>query len=321
LFRALADDEAEQVVRQALAQGIEYFDTAPHYGNGLSEQRIGAALQSVDRDSLLVSTKVGRLLIDDANAAQEQNSYVDLPPRVQRYDYTRDGTLRSIEQSLARLRIERVDLVYVHDIDVAMHAVEHAHRFAEMLDGALPALEQLKASGSIAGYGLGVNGVEIALTTLAHADLDLLLIAGRYTLADQTALQRLLPECERRGVAVVVGGPFNSGILATGATPEDGSMPYFDYAPAPSAIMKRVSAIEKLCAEFGVPLKAAALQFPRAHRAVAGVLAGARTVAEVRENVALSRRQIPRTFWLALRERCMIDPAAPIELLFEKPRT
>jgi len=176
----------------------------------------------------------------------------------------------------------------------------------------LPALAELKAQGVIDAYGLGVNDVAICSEVLRYADLDVILLAGRYTLVDQSALAELLPECQRRGVAVVIGGPYNSGILATGASPKDGSAPYFNYAPAPPEVVGRVAAIERVCAEFDVPLKAAALQFPRAHLAVATVLVGARSIAELDENLCMGSAPIPKEFWQALRKRALVADEAPL---------
>jgi D-threo-aldose 1-dehydrogenase len=299
------------VVRDALAAGVGYFDTAPHYGRGLSEHRVGRVLWQRPRPSFVLSTKVGRLLDPSVAAPREQDGYVDTLPFVQRFDYSGRGVRRSLEDSLQRLGLAHVDLVFVHDIDVATHGNAHAGRFHDLLDSGLPALAQLKADGVIGGYGLGVNEVDICLQTLAHADLDVILLAGRYTLADQSALVRLLPECVRRDVAVVLGGPFNSGILASGARPADGSPPYFDYAPAPPHIIERVAAIEQVCAEYDVPLKAAALQFPRGHAAVACVIAGMRSAAEVVENLALARYPIPTDLWRRLQQRGLIATEAP----------
>jgi D-threo-aldose 1-dehydrogenase len=312
LYRALSNDAAARVVRRAWDLGVRYFDTAPHYGQGLSERRIGTVLRSVPRDRYILSTKVGRLLIADAHAPRDQHGYVDTLPYVTRYDYTTDGVRRSLDASLERLGVARIDLVFVHDIDVATHGGEHAARFRDMLDGALPALASLKREGVIGGYGLGVNEVEICRRTLAHADLDVILLAGRYSLADQEAAATLLPACAARNVAVVLGGPFNSGILASGAHPADGSAPWFNYAPAPLAVVERVAAIERICEAFDVPLKAAALQFPRGHPAVACVLAGARSAGEIEENVALARRPIPASFWQALRREGLVDEAATL---------
>ena len=312
LFAAVADADADALVRHAVQAGVVYFDTAPHYGNGLSERRFGAALRDVPRDRYVLSTKVGRLLVPDASAPQDQNGYVRVPPLVQRYDYTRDGVLRSLAASRARLGIERIDIVYVHDLDRATHGPDFDRRFRDLLDSGLPALAELKAAGVIGAYGIGVNGVDASLATLRHADLDAILLAGRYTLADQSALPALLPECARRGVAVVLGGPFNSGILATGSRPSDGSPPYFDYAPASVAVVARVRALEDVCKTYDVSLAAAALQFPAAHPVVAIVLAGARSVAELDANVELARTSIPASFWAELRERGLVDPSAPL---------
>ena len=280
LFHAIAEDEAIALVRHAYAAGVRYFDTAPHYGNGLSESRIGQALRGIARDDYLLSSKVGRILVPDRDAPRNQNDYVDVLPFRQRWDYSHDGTLRSIEDSLQRLGVSRLDIVYIHDIDRDTHGAAYAERFGEMLAGAIPALIALRDQGSIGGFGLGVNDWRVCIEVLARADLDMLLLAGRYTLLDQSALFELLPLCERRGVAVVIGGPYNSGILGTGAHPRDGSTPYFDYAPAPADLVARVAAIEAVCAEYHVPLRAAALQFPRAHPAVVSVIPGARTIGE-----------------------------------------
>ncbi|MEO8753253.1 MAG: aldo/keto reductase [Casimicrobiaceae bacterium] len=310
LYRAIPDEPAVALVRHAWECGIRYFDTAPHYGHGLSEQRTGAALRDLPRDSFVLSTKVGRLLRHDAAAPTAQHGYVDLPPLIQHYDYSRDGLLRSLADSGTRLGLQRIDIVFVHDLDRATHGDQFDHHFRVLLESGLPALAELKAAGAIGGYGIGVNGVDICLQTLRHADLDVILLAGRYTLADQSALPVLLPQCVRRAVAVILGGPFNSGILATGARPADGTLPFFNYAPAPPEIVDRVAAIEECCRAFAVPLPAAALQFPTAGPAIAIVLAGARTSAELDTNIALARMPIPAGFWVQLRERGLIAPAA-----------
>jgi D-threo-aldose 1-dehydrogenase len=310
LFRTVPDADAAAVIGAALRSGIDYFDTAPHYGHGLSERRFGQALHAVPRDEFLLSTKVGRLLTPTANVPRVQHAYVDGLPFVQHYDYSYDGTLRSLDDSIARLDLARIDIAYVHDIDIATHGAEQPARFREMVEGALPALARLKAEGALAAYGLGVNDVQVCLDTLAVADVDAILIAGRYTLADQSALPALLPRCVERGA----GGRRRSvqpGILATGAHPRDGSVPYFNYAPAPPEVVARVARIESACAAFGVPLQAAALQFPRAHPAVACVLVGARSVAEIEDNLAHARHPIPHAFWAALRADGLVDAAAP----------
>ena len=312
LFRATSEESAAATIRHALAKGVHYLDTAPHYGNGLSEHRYGCALREVPRESYVLSTKVGRLLRADPNAPRNQHGYVDTLPFLQHYDYSHDGTLRALEDSLQRLGIARIDLVYVHDIDVATHGANQPMRFREAMEGAIPALARLKAQGVIGGYGIGVNDVQVSIETLAANDVDVILLAGRYTLADQSALPSLLTQCRRRGVAVVAAGVFNSGVLATGSRPRDGSAPYFNYARASAAIVERVAAIEAVCAQFAVPLQAAALQFPSAHPAVVNLLVGARSIAEIDANLANARLPIPLGFWHELRGRQLIDPCAPI---------
>ncbi len=314
LYRAIDDGAAVALVRTAHERGVRYFDTAPHYGHGLSEHRVGFTLRQVARDDIVVSTKVGRLLTPRPDAPRDQHGYVDTLQFVQHYDYSTSGVRRSLEDSLQRLGLARVDIVYVHDIDYATHGDRHADRLRNSLEGALPELARMKAEGVIGGYGLGVNDAGICTEILRHADLDVILLAGRYTLADQSALPALLPECERRGVAIVLGGPFNSGILASGAFPADGSRPYFNYAPAPPEIVARVGAIEEVCRAHAVPLKAAALQFPLTHPTVVIVLPGARSIAELDENLALTRQPIPPGFWRDLRARALIDDAAPLPL-------
>jgi len=260
----------------------------------------------------MLSTKVGRLLIPDPEAPRQQHGYAGVLPFVQRWDYSYDGTLASIEASLQRLSLARIDYVFIHDVARDAHGDAQPARFREAMEGAVPALARLKAEGRIAGYGLGVNDWQVCVDALTHTDLDILLVAGRYTLLDQTALPQLLPRCVARGVRVVAGGPFNSGILATGSRPPGRATPQFNYAPAPPDVVARVRAIEDVCAEHGVPLKAAALQFPRAHPAVACVLAGARNVAELAENLALARVPIPNDFWRQLRAQRLVADDAPL---------
>lgn len=312
LFHPVAEDEAVALVRHAYGGGVRYFDTAPHYGNGLSESRIGKGLRGIARDEYVLSSKVGRILVPDRAAPREQNSYVDVLPYRQRWDYSRAGTLRSIDDSLERLGVARLDIVYIHDIDRDTHGAAYAERLEEILGGAIPALTELRQRGVIGGFGLGVNDWRVCIEVLARVDLDVVLLAGRYTLLDQSALPELLPLCERRGVAIVVGGPYNSGILATGAHPADGKPPYFDYAPAAPERVARVAAIEAVCAEFDVPLRAAALQFPRGHPTVLSVIPGARTIAELDQNLELAAHPVPPMFWQALSDRGLLPPGAPL---------
>jgi D-threo-aldose 1-dehydrogenase len=312
LYNAITDAQAIDTVRRAFDGGVRYFDTAPHYGSGLSEQRIGDALRHVPRDAYALSSKVGRLLVPDEHAPADQHGYVQVRPFRQVFDYSYDATLRSISDSLRRLGVARLDLVYVHDVDVATHGDAQPRRFRDAMDGACRALALLRGEGVIGGFGLGVNDWRVCVDALAHADLDHLLLAGRYTLLDQSALPELLPRCVERGVRIVIGGPYNSGILATGAHPSRGVTPYFNYAPATPDVVARVERIEGVCAAYGVPLRAAALQFPRAHPAVACVLAGARSVSEVEENLALAKFAIPGAFWRALKAEQLLPGDAPL---------
>jgi D-threo-aldose 1-dehydrogenase len=312
LFAAVESSAAAALVRHAFDRGIRYFDTAPHYGNGLSERRVGAGLRGIDRDAYVLSSKVGRILIADSRAPSEQNSYVDVMPFRQRWDYSRDGALRSIDDSLARLGTSRLDVVYIHDIDRRTHGSHQPERFREAMNGAAIALTELRDQRVIGGFGLGVNDVQVCIDTLQRIDLDVVLLAGRYTLLDQSASTELFPLCQRRGVGIVVGGPFNSGILATGSRPPDGSTAYYDYGPATPETLTRVERIEAHCRTFDVPLAAAALQFPRAHSAVTGVVAGARSTREVDQNLDLAGRPIPAAFWAKLRRDGLISDDVPV---------
>ncbi len=312
LFHAVTEADVLAVIRRAWTAGVRCFDTAPHYGQGLSELRFGAALRGIPRAAFLLSSKVGRILDPVATAPACQHGYVDVPSFATRHDYTRAGFERSLADSRRRLQMERIDLVYAHDLDRDTHGPAYDRHFDDLCASGLPALAAMKAAGTIGGFGIGVNSVDAALATVRAAAIDVLLLAGRYTLADQSALAELLPECARRGVTVVLGGVFNSGILATGTAPGAGRMATFDYAPAAPAVLARVAALEVLCAEHAVPLPAAALQFAAAHPAIAITLAGVRSVAELDAMLAWRHHAIPAAFWHALRARGLVDPAAPL---------
>jgi D-threo-aldose 1-dehydrogenase len=309
LFAPVAEDAAVETVRRALALGVRYVDTAPHYGNGLGEHRVGAALRGVARETFVLSTKVGSLLSADPAAPRDQHGFVGVLPFRQRFDYSRDGALRSVEDSLQRLGLARIDIALIHDIDAFTHGAKaQPRRFREAMEGAYPALARLKAEGTVGAIGLGVNDARVCLDALAHGDFDGFLLAGRYTLIDQSALAELLPACERRGVNVILGGPYNSGILARGAV----AGATFDYHPAKPAILARVRALTQVCAAFDVPLQAAALQFPLGHPAIPTVLPGARSAAEVEANLRFAAHPIPREFWQALRDARLLAPDAPL---------
>jgi D-threo-aldose 1-dehydrogenase len=309
--RALGEAEAEAVVEQAWALGQRYFDTAPLYGHGLSEQRMGRVLKTRPRADYLLSTKVGRVLEPCPPGEEASGVYVATPPLKVRFDYSYDGVMRSYGASLERLGVDRVDILYVHDVDAMTHGSRAASeaRIRELIDqGGWRALDQLRAAGDVAAIGAGVNEWEPCARLLELADPDLFLLAGRYTLLEQAALETLLPECERRGAGVVIGGPFNSGVLAVG--PKPGAM--YNYAPAPEHILERVAAIAAVCAEFDVPLPKAALQFPLAHPAVVSVIPGGQTPAEVARNAELLHDPVPLALWPALKREGLMRPDAPV---------
>ena len=309
LFRAVPEADAQAVLAAALADGCRSFDTAPHYGNGLSEQRFRQALRALPRERFVLSSKVGRVLRPDARAPRDQNGYVDVLPFTQRWDYSAAGTRRSVEDSLQRLGLARLDVAYVHDCDAATHGDAYPQVLAQVLGETLPTLRALQREGLVGAVGLGVNDVQVCLDVLAQAELDALLLAGRYSLLDHGALAALLPLCVQRGVRIALGGAFNSGILATGVL--GGAEPRFNYARAPQAWVDRTAAIERVCAEHGVPLRAAALQFPLAHPAVDIVVAGAQDVAQWRDSRAMLAQPVPAAFWQALRAQGLLPEEAP----------
>ena len=309
LFSIVNERDAVETVRRALALGVRYVDTAPHYGNGLSEHRVGEALRGVNRASFVLSTKVGRLLGADPAAPRDQHGFVGVLPFRQRYDYSYDGALRSIEDSLQRLGLGQIDIALIHDIDTFTHGADvQPQRFREAMEGAYRALASLKAAGTVRAIGLGVNNWQVCLEALKHGDFDGFLLAGRYTLIDQSALAELLPTCERRGARIILGRPYNSGILARGAV----AGATFSYRPAEPAVLERVRAVAQVCVTFNVPLQAAALQFPLGHSAIATVLPGARSAAEVEANLRFAAHRIPGDFWLALRDRGLLAPEVPV---------
>ena len=314
LFEAVTDAEAEAVLAAAWNDGCRSFDTAPHYGNGLSEHRVGRALRACavdDARAFALSSKVGRLLLPQAAAPRDQNGYVGVLPFVQRWDYSAAGTRRSIEDSLQRLGLARLSVAYVHDLDAANHGEQAPQVLRQALDETLPTLRRMVQEGLVGAIGLGVNDVAVVQQVLRHADLDALLLAGRHTLIDHSALDAgLLAECARRGVRIALGGVFNSGILATGVRGPQAVN--FNYAPASAEWRARTAAIEVVCDEFGVSLRAAALQFPLAHAAVEIVLLGPRSVAQWADGLAGMAAPIPAEFWSALRERGLLPDGAPV---------
>lgn len=312
LFAAIDDEAAQALVTAAWDTGCRSFDTAPHYGNGLSEHRFGQALRGRDRSSFALSTKVGRLLRPSASAPRAQNGYVDVLPFVQRWDYSARGVRRSIEDSLQRLGLATLDAVYVHDCDAGVHGANYPGVLHQVVEEALPELRRMQDEGLLRHIGLGVNDVQVCLDVLRQADLDCLLLAGRYSLVDHSALAELLPLCEQRGVRIAAGGVFNSGILATGVRAGVGAPLRFNYAQAPRHWIDRVAAVEDVCVRHGVPLRAAALQFPLAHPAVEIVLLGPQNRAQWGDGVAMLETPVPAAFWQELRATGLVPPSAPL---------
>jgi D-threo-aldose 1-dehydrogenase len=308
LGRVLGEAEAEAVVEAAWDGGLRYFDTAPLYGHGLSEMRLGRVLAGKPRSDFLVSTKVGRLLEPCGPGEEGAGVYLDTPQVRGAFDYTYDGVMRSLEDSLKRLGLDRVDILFVHDTDARNHggwAGCEARLVELMAGGGWRALQELRASGAVAAIGMGVNEWEPCAWLLERADPDFFLLAGRYTLLEQVPLDGFLPDCQRRGVGVVIGGPFNSGILARGPGGP------FDYAAAPPEVIERVKRIDAACRRYGTPLIAAALQFAGVHPAVVSVIPGAQTVSELRSNLEVQAFPIPPELWDALRAEGLLHPAAP----------
>ncbi|MGA7866022.1 MAG: aldo/keto reductase [Stellaceae bacterium] len=295
--------EAEAIVAAAWAAGVSYIDTAPYYGVGQAERGVGDAMRWVPRDAWVLSTKVGRLLRPHPSAPADTDRRYPLPFEPV-YDYSYDGVMRSFEDSLQRLGLPRIDLLYVHDIGAMQHGAEAHPRLMRILrDGGYRALEKLRADGTVRAIGIGVNEREVLLEAMEWGDWDAFLLAGRYTLLEQAPLDDLMPKCEQAGTSIVVGGPLNSGILAGRET--------WNYRAAPPDIVARVKAIEAVCDSHQVPLAAAALQFPLAHPAVAAVIPGPRNVDEFHANIKLLRHPIPEALWADLRDPGLLHPHAP----------
>ena len=286
LYAPVSDADARATLDAAWRAGIRAFDTAPHYGVGLAERRLGEFLSGKPRAEYLVSTKVGRLLVPSAGPVNGVDGFYDTPRLTRVWDFSRDGALRSLEESLGRLGLDRVDLALIHDPD------DHA---AQALDGAYPALHQLRSEGVVGAIGIGMNQPELPAWFIARADLDYVLIAGRYSLLDTSAAAELLPECERRGVSVLAGGVFNSGILAD---PRPGAR--YDYQPAPPDLVERAQRIRAVCDSYGLPIGAVALAFTLRHPAITAAVIGARTAQEITEDVRYLELDVPEALFAEL---------------------
>jgi D-threo-aldose 1-dehydrogenase len=310
LYRAISNDEAQAILQAAWDSGVRYFDTAPLYGLGLSEQRIGQFLADKPRQDYVLSSKVGRLLRPcEATERTGIGKWFEVPQVREVFDYSYDGVLRSFEESQQRLGQDRIDILYGHDLCIFSHgskAVSDRY-IAEFLSGGYRALLELRDQGVIKAFGAGVNEWEVCQTLAEQGDFDLFLLAGRYTLLEQKALDSFLPLCTERGIGIVLGGPYNSGILASG--PVAGA--YYNYDEAPTDILERVAQIEAICKTHGVSLKAAALNFPLLHPAVVTVIPGGQSVAQATENRTLLSTTIPPALWTDLKAQGLLRQDAP----------
>lgn len=308
LYRRLDDDTAIAAVECAFALGINLLDTSPLYGHGLSEHRCGTAIRRVRREDIVVCTKVGRWM-DPFHGRERGSNFVGGQPQRAVVDYSYDGTMRSVEQSLLRLGTDRLDLLLIHDVDVWTHgpdAIEQ--RFSEAMAGAYVALDRLRSEGVVAGIGIGVNEADMCVRFAQAGSFDAMLLAGRYSLLEQPALEHFLPLAQQKGIGVMLGGVFNSGILATGAV--NGAK--YNYHDAPPEILAKVARIERVCAAHGVALPTAALHFALGHPAAASVVLGAETPQQVERNVASLSSAVPAALWSDLKAERLLDAHVPV---------
>jgi D-threo-aldose 1-dehydrogenase len=313
MYAPITDAEASATLDCAWREGLRVFDTAPQYGVGLSEERFGRALAAWPRRDYVLSTKVGRLLRDCGPGEAPPAHFIDTPRRTFDYNYSYDGVMRSHDASLRRLGQHHVDILFVHDVDVMSHGSREASnaRVRELFDrGGYRALEELRAAGAVRAIGAGVNEWEVCETLLGLGDFDCFLLAGRYTLLEQEALSSFLPLCARRNVGVILGGPFNSGILATGAVP--GAR--YNYGEASADILERVARLSAVCEAHGVRLIEAALRFVLGHPVVKSVIPGANSVDQVRGNLALLDTKIPSSLWADLKDQKLVRADAPTDV-------
>jgi len=301
LYREVSDADAQATVDAAWELGIRYFDTAPHYGLGLSERRLGTALASRPRDSYVISSKVGRLLEPNRNpVGLDDDGYVVPATHRRVWDFGRDGIRRSLTESLERLGLDRVDIVYLHDPD---------KYWAEVIETGYPALAELRDQGVVKAIGAGMNQASMLADLIRETDVDMVMLAGRYTLLEQDSLDDLVPLCAKRGVGVVAAGVFNSGLLAHPQPPSDAK---FNYATAPGELLERARTIAAICDRHGTTLPAAAIAFPLAHPAVLSVCLGARSAKQVQRNVALYGEPIPADLWSELKATGLLRADAPV---------
>ncbi|HUY15882.1 MAG TPA: aldo/keto reductase [Terriglobia bacterium] len=299
LYHDVPEAVALATVKRAIDLGINFIDTAPLYGHGKSELFLGKSLAGIPRSSFVLATKVGRILVPVNPAELATDEFENPEPFRPVFDFSYDGVMRSFESSLKRLNLDSVDVLHIHDPD------DH---YQQALQGAYPALAKLRSEGLIKAVGAGMNQAEALARFARDGDFDCFLLAGRYTLIDHTGLKELLPLCVKKGISIIIGGPYNSGILASGAA----AGAKFNYASAPAPIIETVRRLDEICRRFSVPMKAAALQFPLAHPAVACVIPGARSVPELEENFQMASHPVPAEFWEELRRTGLVPDEAPV---------
>ncbi len=311
LYRSISDEEAQKTLELAWTFGLRYFDTAPLYGLGLSETRLNRFLRTKSRDEYVLSTKVGRLLLPcEREERSNPEKWFEVPQRQEYFDYSYDGIMRSFEFSFERLGVSRIDILFVHDLCIFTHGSKEASdkRISEFFTKkGYDALLSLRDEGVISAIGCGTNEWEVCQTLAERGDFDIFLLAGRYTLLEQEALKSFLPLCEKRGIGIITGGPYNSGILATGAIPGA----FYNYDPAPKNIIERVAAIEKVCNEHNVSLKSAVLQFPLLHPSHLSVIPGGQSVSEMKSNMTAIAAKIPSDLWTSLKSSGLMHINAP----------
>jgi D-threo-aldose 1-dehydrogenase len=300
LYGDISDEQAQQVVHRALTLGLNLFDTAPLYGYGKSEKRLGEALRGVPRDRFVLATKVGRLLVPEEAGDNSQDDYWGNPPPVRpRFDFSYDGVMRSFEESLKRLNLQRIDILHIHDPDDHYHAA---------IQGAYPALDSLRSQGLIRAVSAGMNQCEMLVHFAREGDFDCFLLAGRYSLLEQGALDELFPLCEQKNIGIMLGGTYNSGILARALEP--GAK--YNYMEAPAEILEQARGLQAVAARHRVSLKAAASRFALAHPAVTTIIPGTRVPERVDENLAVLNERIPTDFWAELKAEELIRQDAPV---------
>ena len=310
LYRAISDDDAHAILETAWETGSRYYDTAPLYGLGLSETRLNRFLRSKKRDEYVLSTKVGRLLsVSPPEERTGIGKFFETPSRREIYDYSYDGVMRSVEFSFERLGVDRIDILYAHDLDRYNHGSQEALqvKLDELMSSGYRALLSLRDQGVIKAFGAGVNEWESCQWLAEQGDFDLFLLAGRYTLLEQESLESFLPLCEKRGIGIVLGGPYNSGILATG--PKPGA--FYNYSEAPKEILDKVARIEAVCRRHNIRLVEAALKFPLMHPVVVSVIPGGQSVDQVKANRAILDREIPAPLWADLKAEGLMREDAP----------